>query len=157
MSLQTDIIFVAAIKSDTELLKQLAIGDVYNTTIAMPDEDLDNAEVPYVIVSQGEVVNDGTTKDDYEGDTDTVSITIEVAARTRAELGTLADRIRKAVRRYFRASEEGDELHDMVPLDYQFSAKPVTYDPMKPCWWMELNYQCDVWNDTTEDEEENGN
>lgn len=153
MSLQTDIIFVAAIKSDTELLKQLAIGDVYNTTIAMPDEDLDNADVPYVIVSQGEVVNDGTTKDDYEGDTDTVNITIEVAARTRAELGTLADRIRKTVRRYFLASEEGDELHDMVPLDYQFSAKPVTYDPLKPCWWMELNYQCDVINDTTDNDD----
>jgi hypothetical protein len=153
MSLQTDIIFVAAIKSDTELLKQLAIGDVYNTTIAMPDEDLDNADVPYVIVSQGEVVNDGTTKDDYEGDTDTVNITIEVAARTRAELGTLADRIRKTVRRYFMASDEGDELHDMVPLDYQFSAKPVTYDPLKPCWWMELNYQCDVNNDIMDDDD----
>ncbi len=150
MSLQTDIIFVAAIKSDTELLRQLAIGDVYNTAIALPDEDLDNADVPYVIVSQGEVVNDGTTKDDYEGDTDTVNITIEVAARTRAELGTLADRIRKTVRRYFMAFEEGNELRDMVPLDYQFSAKPVTYDPLKPCWWMELNYQCDVNNDLTE-------
>ena len=153
MSLQTDIIFVAAIKSDTELLRQLAIGDVYNTTIAMPDEDLDNADVPYVIVSQGEVVNDGTTKDDYEGDTDSVNITIEVAARTRAELGTLADRIRKTVRRYFMASDEGDELHDMVPLDYQFSAKPVTYDPLKPCWWMELNYQCDVNNDIMDDDD----
>ena len=152
MSLQTDIIFVAAIKSDTELLKQLAIGDVYNTSIALPDEDLDNADVPYVIVSQGEVVNDGTTKDDYEGNTDTVNITIEVAARTRAELGQMADRIRKTVRRYFMASEEGDELHDMVPLDYQFSAKPVTYDPLKPCWWMELVYQCDVLNDSTDDE-----
>lgn len=154
MSLQTDIIFVAAIKSDTELLRQLAIGDVYNTAIALPDEDLDNAELPYVIVSQGEGVNDGTTKDDYEGDTDSVNITIEVAARTRAELGTLAHRIRKAVRRYFRASEEGDELHDMVPLDYQFSFKPVTYDPLKPCWWMELNYQCDVRNDSTEEDDE---
>ena len=154
MSLQTDIIFVAAIKSDTELLRQLAIGDVYNTAIALPDEDLDNADVPYVIVSQGEVVNDEPTKDDYEGDTDKVSITIEVAARTRAELGQLTDRIRKAVRRYFMASDEGDELHDMVPLDYQFSAKPVTYDPLKPCWWMDLNYQCDVKNDTTEEDDE---
>ena len=90
----------------------------------------------------------------YEGDTDSVNITIEVAARTRAELGTLADRIRKAVRRYFRSSEEGDELHDMVPLDYQFSFKPVTYDPLKPCYWIELNYQCDVRNDSTEEDDE---
>ena len=154
MSLQTDIIFVKAIKSDTELLQQLAIGDVYNTAIALPDEDADNAPLPYIIVAEGEVVNDGTTKDDYEGDTDSVNITIEVAARTRKELGTLTDRIRKAVRRYFRASEEGDELHDMVPLDYQFSAKPVIYDPLKPCYWMELNYQCDVNNDSIEEEDD---
>lgn len=153
MSLQTDIIFVAAIKSDTELLRQLAIGDVYNTAIALPDEELDNAQVPYVIVSQGEGVNDGTTKDDYEGDTDSVNITIEVAARTRAELGTLASRIRKAVRRFFMNVTEEDDFFDMVPLDYQFSFKPVTYDPLKPCWWMELIYQCDVKNDSTEDED----
>ena len=153
MSLITDAIFVKALRSNAALIAQLPAGDVYNTAIALPDEDLDNADVPYVIVSQGEVVNNGTTKDDYEGDTDTVNITIEVAARTRAELGTLADRIRKTVRRYFMASEEGDELHDMVPLDYQFSAKPVTYDPLKPCWWMELNYQCDVKNDTTDNDD----
>ena len=154
MSLITDAIFVKALRSNAALIASLPAGDVYNTAIALPDEDLDNADVPYVIVSQGEGVNDGTTKDDYEGDTDSVNITIEVAARTRAELGTLADRIRKAVRRYFRASEEGDELHDMVPLDYQFSFKPVTYDPLKPCWWMELNYQCDVLNDSTDDEDD---
>ena len=154
MSLQTDIIFVAAIKSDAELLRQLAIGDVYNTAIALPDEDLDNADVPYVIVAEGDVVNDNTTKDDYEGDTDSVNITVEVAARTRAELGQMTDRIRKAIRRYFCNVTEEDECFDMVPLDYQFSAKPVAYDPLKPCYWRELNYQCDVNNDTTEDNEQ---
>ena len=154
MSLQTDIIFVAAIKSDAELLRQLAIGDVYNTAIALPDEDLDNADVPYVIVSEGDVVNDGTTKDDYEGDTDKVEITVEVAARTRAELGALTTRIRKAVRRYFMAAKDDDEFFDMVPIDYQFSAKRVNYDPMKPCYWRELIYQCDVNNDSTEEDDE---
>ena len=136
MSLQTDIIFVAAIKSDTALIQQLAARDVYNTAIAMPDEDLDNAEVPYVIVAEGDVVNDNTTKDDYEGDTDSVNITIEVA-----------------IRRYFCNVTDEDECFDMVPLDYQFSAKPVAYDPLKPCYWRELIYQCDVRNDSTEDEE----
>ena len=154
MSLQTDIIFVAAIKSDAELLGQLAAGDVYNTTIALPDEVLDNAPLPYVIVSEGDVVNDGTTKDDYEGDTDSMLITIEVAARTRTEFGTLTNRIRRAVRRYFMASGEGDNMHDMIPLDYQFGARPVNYDPLKPCYWRELTYQCDVRNDSTEEDDE---
>lgn len=153
MSLQTDIIFVAAIKSDAELLRQLAIGDVYNTAIAMPDEDADNAPVPYVIVAQGEVVNDDTTKDDYESDFDSVNITIEVAARTRKELGTLTDRIRKTIRQYFMSVTDDSDDYYLVPVDYHFSAKPVTYDPLKPCYWMELIYQCDVKNDSTEDEE----
>ena len=154
MSLQTDIVFVAAIKSDAELLRQLAIGDVYNTAIALPDDDLDNAEVPYVIVAEGDVVNDGTTKDDYEGDTDSVNISVEVAARTRAELGHMTDRIRKAIRRYFCNVTEEDECFDMVPIDYQFMAKPVNYDPLKPCYWRELNYQCDVRNDSTVEDDE---
>lgn len=153
MSLQTDIIFVKAIKSDNALLQQLAAHDVYNTAIAMPDEDLDNAPVPYVIVAQGEVVNDDTSKDDYESDFDSVNITIEVAARTRKELGTLTDRIRKTIRRYFMNVTDDSDDHFLVPVDYHFSAKPVTYDPLKPCYWMELNYQCDVKNDSTEDEE----
>lgn len=147
MSLQTDIVFVAAIKSDAELLGQLAAGDVYNTTIALPDEDLDNAPLPYVIVSFGGMANDQSTKDDYEGDTDSVTVTIEVAARTRAELGLLAGKIRTSVRQYFLDSEEGDELHDMVPLDYQLSASPVNYDQFKPCYWQTLIYQCDTTND----------
>ena len=155
MSLQTDIIFVAAIKSDNALIQQLSARDVYNTAIAMPDDDADNAPVPYVIVAEGDVVNDGTTKDDYEGDTDSVNITITVVARNRKELVVLTNKVRKAVRRYFMDVTEEDDYFDLVPLDYQFSAKPVIYDPLKPCYWRELNYQCDVKNDSTEDNEQN--
>lgn len=154
MSLQTDIIFVKAIKSDNALLHQLAAHDVYNTSIALPDEELDNAQVPYVIVSENEVVNDGTTKDDYEGWFDSVNITIEVAARTRKELGQMTDRIRRTIRQYFMNVTDDKEEYYMVPEDYQFSAKPVIYDPMKPCYWRELIYQCDVRNDSIEDDEE---
>ena len=157
MSLQTDIIFVKAIKSDASILAMLPAGDVYNTTIALPDEDLDNAPVPYVIVTYDGLVNDQSTKDDYEGDTDKVNVGIEIAARNRQEVGTIARKIRKAVRHYFKSSTEADEDHAMIPYDYQFSASRVNYDQFKPCHWQTLTYQCDVWNDTTDDdEEENG-
>ena len=46
MSLLTDIIFVKALRANAALMKELAAGDVYNTTIALPDEELDNAELP---------------------------------------------------------------------------------------------------------------
>lgn len=145
MSLQTDIIFVKALRANADLMKQLAAGDVYNTSIALPDEDLDNAPLPYVIVSFDGLTNDVETKDDpYEGNSDNVTISIEIAARTRTELGQLAESVRHQVHDYFIDAEITDEDFDMVPLDYQFSAQQVNYDQMKPCYWQVLSYLCDT-------------
>ena len=58
MSLQNDIIFVKALRANADLMAQLAAGDVYNTAIAMPDEDLDNAPLPYAIVTFDGLTND---------------------------------------------------------------------------------------------------
>ena len=51
MSLKTDIIFVNAIRSNDELIALLPAGDVYNTTIALPEPEALNAPLPYIIVS----------------------------------------------------------------------------------------------------------
>ena len=145
MSLQTDIIFVKALRANADLMKQLAAGDVYNTSIALPDEDLDNAPLPYVIVSFDGLTNDMETKDDpYEGDSDNVTISIEIAARTRTELGRLAEAIRSQVHDYFVNADPNDDDYDLVPLDYQLSAQAVNYDQQKPCYWQVLTYQCDT-------------
>ena len=144
MSLQTDIIFVKALRADEELMAKLAAGDVYNTAIALPDEDLDNAPLPYVIVSFDGLTNDIDTKDDpYESDSDAVSISIEIAARTRSELGQLAEAVRHQVHQYFLDADPTDEDGD-IPHDYQFSAQAVNYDSLKPCYWQVLTYQCDT-------------
>ena len=145
MSLQTDIIFVKALRADEELMAKLAAGDVYNTAIALPDEDLDNAPLPYVIVSFDGLTNDIDTKDDpYESDSDAVNISIEIAARTRSELGQLADAVRHQVHQYFLDADPTDEDADLIPHDYQFSAQAVIYDSSKPCYWQVLTYQCDT-------------
>ena len=145
MSLQTDIIFVKALRANADLMKQLAAGDVYNTSIALPDEDLDNAPLPYVIVSFDGLTNDVETKDDpYEGDSDNVTISIEIAAKTRTELGRLAEAVRHQVHDYFVEADPTDDDFNLVPLDYQFSAQQVNYDQMKPCYWQVLSYQCDT-------------
>ena len=145
MSLQTDIIFVKALRADEELMAKLAAGDVYNTAIALPDEDLDNAPLPYVIVSFDGLINDIDTKDDpYESDSDAVSISIEIAARTRTELGQLAEAVRRQVHQYFVDADPTDEDADLIPHDYQFSAQAVNYDSLKPCYWQVLTYQCDT-------------
>ena len=145
MSLQNDIIFVKALRANADLMAHLAAGDVYNTTIALPDEDLDNAPLPYVIVSFDGLTNDVETKDDpYEGDSDNVTISIEIAAKTRTELGQLAEAVRHQVHDYFVNADPTDDDSDLVPLDYQFSAQQVNYDQMKPCYWQVLSYQCDT-------------
>ena len=145
MSLQTDIIFVKALRANAGLMAQLAAGDVYNTSIALPDEDLDNAPLPYVIVSFDGLTNDVETKDDpYEGDSDNVTISIEIAARTRTELGKIAEAVRHQVHDYFVEADPTDDDFNLVPLDYQFSAQQVNYDQMKPCYWQVLSYQCDT-------------
>ena len=145
MSLQTDIIFVKALRANADLMAQLAAGDVYNTAIAMPDEDLDNAPLPYAIVTFDGLTNDIDTKDDpFESDSDSVNISIEIAAKTRNELGQLAEAIRRQVHQYFINADPTDEDYELVPTDYQFSAQAVNYDQMKPCYWQVLSYQCDT-------------
>ena len=145
MSLQTDIIFVKALRANADLMKQLAAGDVYNTAIALPDEDLDNAPLPYAIVTFDGLNNDIDTKDDpFESESDSVNISIEIAAKTRNELGQLASAIRRQVHQYFINADPTDEDADLIPHDYQFSAQAVNYDSLKPCYWQVLTYQCDT-------------
>ena len=144
MSLQTDIVFVKSLQSNADLMDILPAGNVYNTSIALPDDDLDNAPLPYIIVSFDGLTNEQSTKDGYEGDTDVVNISIEVAAKTRKQLGELTEEVRRTVQNFFEDIDEEDELYDLVPYDYQFAAQGVMYDSMKPCYWQMLNWQCDT-------------
>ena len=145
MSLLTDIIFVKALRADQEIMKLLPAGDVYNTTIALPDEDLDNAPLPYVIISFDGLTNDQESKDDpYESESDTVSISIEIAAKTRPELGALAQMIRKQVHDFFANADIEDDDYELIPTDYQFTAQQVNYDQLNPCYWQVLTYSCDT-------------
>lgn len=144
MSLQTDIIFVRALRENQELMAQLPAGDVYNTAIALPEPEAENAPLPYIIVSFDGLVNDQATKDSFEGDTDTVTIGIEVAASTRKELFDITQAVRTTVLGFFEQLLEDDEDFAEAPLDYQLSATAVNYDDLKPCYWQRLSYQCDV-------------
>ena len=146
MSLQTDIIFVRALRGNTELLAKLPAGDVYNTAIALPEEDAENAPLPYIIVSFDGLTNDQTTKDTFESDYDTVNIGVEVAAATRDQLFDLTQSVRDTVLSFFESlqSDPTDDDFALVPLDYQLSATGVRYDDQKPCYWQILNYQCDT-------------
>lgn len=135
MSLHTDSIFIAALQGDSDLYEAVG-GRIYGTAIPLPDEDADNVPAPYLIVTFDGLANTAETKDDsYEGDEDQVNIGIEVTALTLSSLHDLTEEVREVVRDYF-------ESHDTDVMDYRFTADAIRYDPLKPCFWQVLRYQC---------------
>ena len=139
MSLATDSIFVDALKSNAALVESVG-GRIYGTAIPMPDEDADNAPVPYLIVTFDGLNNDVDSKDDeMESDTDKVNISIEVVGETLAKLHELTQAVRDTVRDYLATN-------DTDITEYLFGAQAIQYDSLKPCYWQVLTYQCDVEN-----------
>ena len=146
MSLATDSIFIAAIQSNTALMERIG-GRLYGTAIPLPDEDADNVDVPYIIVTFDGLNNDTDTKDcSYESDYDRVNIGVEVTARTLDDLHTLTQMVRDTILSYLRTT-------DTAINDYQFAAQQIQYDSLKPCYWQVLTYQCDTVN-TNDDEQD---
>ena len=157
MSLATDSIFTTALQSNSDLMATLGYvaptltdkgkpARLYGTAIPLPDEDLDNVPVPYVIVTFDGLNNDTGTKDDrYESEYDRVNIGIEVVGETLKDLHDLTQMVRDTILTYFRATETSVE-------DYTFTADAIQFDSMKPCYWQTLRYQCDVYN--LEDDEQ---
>ena len=139
MSLATDSIFVDALKSNATLVESVG-GRIYGTAIPLPDEDADNAPVPYLIVTFDGLNNDVDSKDDeMESDTDKVNISIEVVGETLAKLHELTQAVRDTVRDYLATN-------DTDITEYLFGAQAIQYDSLKPCYWQVLTYQCDVEN-----------
>ena len=129
-----------AIQSDASLMQKIG-GRLYGTAIELPDEDLDNVPVPYVIVTFNGLTNDQGTKDDrYESRYDKVEIGVEVTAKTLDDLHVLTEMARDTILSYLRSRTTAVD-------DYLFTAEGIQYDSMKPCYWQVLRYQCDTIND----------
>ena len=145
MSLITDKVFYNALRSNASLMAQVG-GRIESTSIPVPDEQLPNEPVPYIIITFDGLQNEGFTKDnDFEGDTDKVQVSIEVAAESRDELGRIMQSIRETVIAYFQDTEgHAWDDYEYIPDDYTLSASPVVYDPDKPCYSQTLTYNCDT-------------
>ena len=145
MSLITDKVFYNALRSNAELM-QMTEGRIENTTIPVPDDQLLNEPLPYIIITFDGLQNEGYTKDNnFEGCNDKVQVGIEVAAHTREELGTLMQKIRQVVIDYFEDTD-GHAWDDYmyVPNNYTLTASQVGYDSVKPCYFQALTYNCDT-------------
>ena len=145
MSLITDKVFYNALRSNAALMAQVG-GRIESTSIPVPDEDFLNEPVSYVIITFDGLQNEGFTKDnDFEGILDRVQVSIEVAAESRDELGSIMQMIRQTIIEYF----EDDEGHawddyEYIPSNYTFTASAVGYDSMIPCYYQTLTYNCDT-------------
>ena len=141
-------VFFAALKASTEV-EGLTEGRIYNTAIPGTDDDVDNEPVPYIVVTYDGMNNEEQTKDDpYEGDTDIVSIGVEITANDREQLAALADSVRVAVSdfvaNYQPEENDANDLTDELPEGFTVSAQAVMYDPWKPCYYQVLNWRCET-------------
>ena len=144
MSLITDQVFYNALRQNADLMAMVG-GRIENTSIPVPDDDLANQPLPYIIITYDGMQNEGFTKDDdYEGNTDKVQIGIEAAASDRETLGDIMQSVRATVKEYFANAEEGSDDYDLVPFNYALKATPVAYDSLVPCYYQSLQYECDT-------------
>lgn len=156
MGLLTDSFFIQALESNEPLVAMLPAHGFYNN-VAYPDVDMQNADLPYIIVNNDGGRNEGMSKDDMmEGPVDQVNISIRIVGRNREELNEMAVAVRKTIHDYVVAAQdrvinsealEGDEL---CPNDYAFSFSEIAYDMLKPSVTMILNYDCETDNDLLE-------
>ena len=160
--LSTDIFFIAAIKSNTELMEALPAHGVYDN-VANPDEDMDNVKLPYIIVNNDGGQNIAESKDDnYESEDDRVNISVRITACNRQQLDAIASEVRKTIRQYMidmdnaEPGQEG-ELFDLKPYDYEMSFSDISFVPDKPCHQIVLYYMCQVTNELNEENDEQEN
>ena len=162
MGLLTDSFFIRAIRSNAEILAMLSAGDIYNN-VADPDIDMENVELPYIIVN-----NDGGSEGDMTKDScsespeDKVNISVLMVCRSRQELADMTLAVRKTISDFMKSTwqrieagtpEEGDEI---APVGYNFSFSDIAYIIEKPAHRQMFYYDCVTPNEIYIDDEQEG-
>ena len=160
MGLLTDTFFIRAIKSNSDLLAKLPAGDIYNN-VADPDFDMENVEMPYIVVNNDGGQEGDTTKDTMsESTVDRVNISVLMVCRNRKELADMTMAVRKTISDFMKATwerisegdtEEGDEI---APIEYEFSFSDIAYMMDKPAHRQMFYYNCVTPNEIFIDDEQ---
>lgn len=143
MSLTTDRFFYNALRTSDEVM-EMTDGRIFNTARNSEDENQD--KIPYIIIMFDGGQNTNLTKDDFEGDTDNVTVSILAVASTREQLANLTNKTRETIRDYWRDVMSGADVDEDCPDSCQFSASRIEYDMTKPCFYMTLRYDCETNN-----------
>lgn len=160
MGLLTDSFFIRAIKSNADILAMLPAGGIYNN-VADPDYDMENVELPYIVVNNDGGQEGDMTKDSWsESPEDKVNISILMVCRSRQELEDMTLAVRKTISDFMKATwqrieagtpEEGDNI---APTGYQFSFSDIAYVIEKPAHRQMFYYDCTTPNEIYIDDDE---
>ena len=129
------------------LLRRLAGG------FEIPPDQLDNTEVPNIIITDDGFTNNVTTKDCvWEADEDVVVASVDIAANSPSEVDSLVAKVRKAIDTYITTMwSNGQAIPELQPGSP--SSQGIEWDWMKPCYYQKLTYQC-ITEKYEEDEQE---
>ena len=138
----------------------LPAGDIYNN-VADPDFDMENVELPYIVVNNDGGSEGDTTKDAWsESPEDKVNISILMVCRSRQELADMTLTVRKTISEFMQATwqrisegtpKEGDEI---APIQYEFSFSDISYIMDKPAHRQMFYYNCTTPNEIFIDDEQ---
>jgi hypothetical protein len=139
----------------------LPAGDIYNN-VADPDFDMENVELPYIIVNNDGGSEGDMTKDSWsESPEDKVNISVLMVCRNREELADMTLTVRKTISDFMKATwqriEEGttEEGDNIAPTGYQFSFSDIAYIIDKPAHRQMFYYDCTTPNEIyIEDDEQ---
>lgn len=135
MSLRTADFFRRGVSASDDIAA--IVGDrIYLPARPTIDENEDT--IPYIIIMPGTVTNNAETKDDgVEGSEDTSNVSILCVARSHDELMDLSELVREVCTLRWEYGED-----PQTPIEWNFSTSEEQYDPIKPCNYLTLIYQC---------------
>lgn len=135
MSIRTADFFSHALRA-SESVTAIVEDRIYLPARPTIDEEEDT--IPYIIIEPEGVTNQPETKDNgVEGMEDNANVSILCVARSHDELMDLCDAVRDCCAAYW---EEGED--PLAPIEWTFGASKEMYDPIKPCNFITLTYQC---------------
>ena len=148
---QVDEMIYEAIVADESLMTTIG-GRVTSTCFEIPPDQLDNTEVPNIIITDDGFTNNVTTKDCvWEGGEDEVHVTVDIAGNSPQEVKQIMRRVRKAVETYMASL--GTDMPTLVSL----TSGELSWDWLKPCYYKPLIYQCITKADIDDEQEEPNN
>ena len=146
MSLLTDSVFIKALKGSAAISNAVS-KRIYGTAIPLPDAQVANVPLPFIVVSfEGSQPLPGSKDGDMEGYEMQNTVGVLLVAATLPALHTLMEAVRSVIADSMRKVDPESPMFDDYPVDYDCLVPPVEWDPFKPAYHVKFTYVCTVKN-----------